>query len=450
LIKKETNINQIMNPIKMKYQISYFTTIFLLLISSNIQSQIGLGTTSPDASALLDLSSTTKGLLPPRMTQIERDGILLPANGLMVYNTTTNTVNINSGTPVLKVWEGIASAGTGSSAASFSVNESAVISTMSKTDEVVSGMSIIPGAGTYSVAFNAQYYSAPFNYDVNLAQQGLVDLQATYDKLMAMPVTNDHHAPAFGSGEIITAGVYTVADNGSVAGTLVLDAQGNPNAIFVFRFGLAFLSDAGTTVILANAASACNVFWVAENALSLGASTKMKGTLISHGGAVSIAALGELEGRMFSSQGAITLGPGKVTTSLNCELVDIGILSSFALFTSVGAVTNTSNSEVTGNIGSNQGSISGFDGSTIIGGIYGPESPLVNIDKNVVSTFSIYQNGVAIPNSNRIRRSKTPTTDVSLQAIATVVDGQAIDVRWNTDVSQLKINNRILTLIKIK
>ncbi len=48
---------------------------------------VGLGTATPNASAVLDVSSTTKGFLPPRMTQVQRTGISTPAAGLLVYQT---------------------------------------------------------------------------------------------------------------------------------------------------------------------------------------------------------------------------------------------------------------------------------------------------------------------------------------------------------------------------
>lgn len=430
----------------------YFLYFIIGLIPIITNAQIGIGTSTPNNSALLDLTSTTKGLLPPRMTEIEREAIDLPANGLIIYNTTTNALEINNGTPEIKAWEGIAASSSGSSATYFTANAGNDITTMATSDEEVSGMSITPGAGTYAVAFNGQYNSTPFNYDINMTQQALVDLNATYDllnNLLEFPET----LPAYvggtiGNGQELGAGVRIIRELGTLSGTLTLNAYGNPNALFIFKFDAAFTSIAGATVILTGAASACNVFWIAENAISLGADTNMKGTLLSHGGAVSMAAGCILEGRMFSTTGAVTLGPATVTIPENCTLVDIGILSSFALFTSVGAVTNAAVSTVTGDIGSNFGAITGF--STVIGNTYVPLSPLVTIDKNVLSTFSVFQNGVLVENSSRTRRSKSPTIDISLQAIATVADGEAIDIRWKTDVSQLKMSKRILTLIKVQ
>jgi hypothetical protein len=269
-----------------------------------------------------------------------------------------------------------------------------------------------------------------------------------YNNLMAVPTTNSSHGAVFGNGEILTAGVYSFPGASSLAGDLFLNAAGNPNAVFIFKLGAAFTSGAGSKVILANAASSCNVFWVAEGEVALAASTDMKGTLFGHNGAVSMAAGCSLEGRMFSTTGAVTIDGSTVKIPSNCSYLDIGVLSSFALYTAVGAVTNTGISNVTGDVGSNLGLISGFLNSTVLGNSYGLESELVTIDKNVLSTFSIYQNGVLIPNSIRTRRSKTPTTDITLQAIATVLDGQAIQVRWKTDVSQLKMSNRIITLVK--
>jgi hypothetical protein len=66
----------------------------LAAISLTTYAQVGVGTATPHASAALDVTSTTKGLLPPRMTQTQRNAISTPMAGLMVYCT-----NCGSGEP---------------------------------------------------------------------------------------------------------------------------------------------------------------------------------------------------------------------------------------------------------------------------------------------------------------------------------------------------------------
>jgi len=68
--------------------ILFFTA---LLFSLKVSAQTGIGTSTPDASAKLDVFSTTKGFLPPRMTASQRGNITSPAAGLMVYQTDGTT-----------------------------------------------------------------------------------------------------------------------------------------------------------------------------------------------------------------------------------------------------------------------------------------------------------------------------------------------------------------------
>jgi Protein of unknown function (DUF1566) len=68
-------------------QTKLFSFIFLLIITVGTQAQVGIGTATPAASAQLDVSSTTKGFLIPRMTDVQRKAIAAPAEGLMVYQT---------------------------------------------------------------------------------------------------------------------------------------------------------------------------------------------------------------------------------------------------------------------------------------------------------------------------------------------------------------------------
>ena len=68
-----------------------FTLSLVLSTSMATYAQVGIGTASPDASAALEITSTTKGLLPPRMTAFQRDAIANPAQGLMIYCTNCGT-----------------------------------------------------------------------------------------------------------------------------------------------------------------------------------------------------------------------------------------------------------------------------------------------------------------------------------------------------------------------
>jgi hypothetical protein len=67
-----------------------------LLVSAFSFAQVGVGTTTPDASAQLDVTSTSKGLLPPRMTMVQMNNIATPANGLIVYCSDCATVGIHT------------------------------------------------------------------------------------------------------------------------------------------------------------------------------------------------------------------------------------------------------------------------------------------------------------------------------------------------------------------
>ncbi|MEP7231212.1 MAG: tail fiber domain-containing protein [Ginsengibacter sp.] len=63
------------------------SAISVLFFAFCVAQNVGIGTTTPTASALLDVSSTNKGLLPPRMSTTQMNAIASPASGLIIYNT---------------------------------------------------------------------------------------------------------------------------------------------------------------------------------------------------------------------------------------------------------------------------------------------------------------------------------------------------------------------------
>lgn len=80
--------------------------LFFLFSCVLLNAQTGIGTTTPDASAKLDITSTTKGLLAPRMTATQKTAISLPATGLLIYQTDTPVgFYVNVGTAAAPSWQ---------------------------------------------------------------------------------------------------------------------------------------------------------------------------------------------------------------------------------------------------------------------------------------------------------------------------------------------------------
>jgi hypothetical protein len=89
-----------------KYYVLLAGTILAATMQAHAQTKIG-GTGAPDGSAMLEVTGGTgnnKGILPPRLTTAQRDAINLPAKALMIYNTTTNQLQVNTGTPAAPIW----------------------------------------------------------------------------------------------------------------------------------------------------------------------------------------------------------------------------------------------------------------------------------------------------------------------------------------------------------
>lgn len=75
-----------------------FFITYILATSYCSFSQVGIGTTNPDPSSVLDIQSTTQGFLPPRMTTAQMNAIVSPAEGLFVFNTNSKCFQFFNGT----------------------------------------------------------------------------------------------------------------------------------------------------------------------------------------------------------------------------------------------------------------------------------------------------------------------------------------------------------------
>jgi hypothetical protein len=114
-------------------------------------------------------------------------------------------------------------------------------------------------------------------------------------------------------GLTLTAGTYRSAAAVTLTGTVTLDGQGDPNALFVFQLGAAFASAAASHVTLVGGATASHVFWQVNGAAGTGASSYMVGSILA-AGAITLGAGAQLLGRALA-YGAVTLSTNSLSFS---------------------------------------------------------------------------------------------------------------------------------------
>jgi hypothetical protein len=119
------------------------------------------------------------------------------------------------------------------------------------------------------------------------------------------------------AGQVFLPGVRAASSSLLLSsGSVTLDAQGDPGAVFIFQIGSTLITGSNTSVALINGAQACNVFWQVGSSATLGTGTRFVGTVMVN---ASIAAKtgATIHGRLLARTGAVTLDTNTITTS-NC------------------------------------------------------------------------------------------------------------------------------------
>src|SRR5579863_5474860 len=113
-------------------------------------------------------------------------------------------------------------------------------------------------------------------------------------------------------GQTLTAGVYTSSSSLAESGDLTLDAQGNPDAVFIFQIASTLTTGSGSHIILANGAKPCNVFWQVGSSATLGTNSVFKGNILALT-SITITTGVNMEGRALARNGAVTLDTNVIT-----------------------------------------------------------------------------------------------------------------------------------------
>jgi hypothetical protein len=116
-------------------------------------------------------------------------------------------------------------------------------------------------------------------------------------------------------GLTLTAGVYCFSSSAGLTGTLTLDAQGNPNAVFIFQIGSTITTASNSSVVMINGGVPCNVFFQVGSSATLGTGTSFLGTILALT-SVTVNTSATIEpGRVAALNGAVTLDSNVITVT---------------------------------------------------------------------------------------------------------------------------------------
>jgi hypothetical protein len=151
--------------------------------------------------------------------------------------------------------------------------------------------------------------------DDEVATDAKNDLTAAYNEAAHRP-TNGSAGTQL-AGQEFSPGVYNASESLLLSsGSVTLNAEGNPNAVFVFQIGSTLITSSNTRVSLAGEAQACNVFWQVGSSATLGSGTRFVGTIMASA-SITANTGATIHGRLLAQTAAVTLDDNTITNS-NC------------------------------------------------------------------------------------------------------------------------------------
>lgn len=222
------------------------------------------------------------------------------------------------------------------SAASIGLGEASSFSVLAGSTVTNTGPSVISGdvgvtPGRAVIGFPpATQLGTSLIYSGAPAGHPQLDLTTAYNAAAAaistpMPTELGTTSPAPGvySGALGTLGI---------TGDLILDANGDANAEWIFQASSTLITASGSRVLLVDGASACNVFWQVGSSATLGTGSTMVGTVMALT-SISTNSGTTVTGRLLARNGAVTLNNTVITTPPECVEA--------STFAAVGGVTNS-------------------------------------------------------------------------------------------------------------
>lgn len=144
-----------------------------------------------------------------------------------------------------------------------------------------------------------------------VAIQAQSDLTTAYDSAAGRSTVIDTTGQDLG-GRTFTSGVVEHTSGMELTGTVRLDAEGDPSAVFIFKAGSTLVTASNSTVLLVNGASPCNVYWQVGSSATLGTDTTFVGTVMALTSA-TLDTRASVQGRVLARNGSVTLDTNVIT-----------------------------------------------------------------------------------------------------------------------------------------
>ncbi len=230
-----------------------------------------------------------------------------------------------------------------------------------------------------------------------VAAQAQSDTTAAYIDLAGQACTTTFDVPTDIGGLTLVPGVYCFASSAQVTGTLTLDAEGNADAVWIFKTGSTLTTASNSSVVLINGAQNCNVFWQVGSSATLGTSARFVGHILALT-SITLTTDARASGSMLARTGAVTLDSNLVATSA-CATGSLAPTLSKAFIPSTINVGGTSTLNITlTNTGSTAASLTAPLTDNLPDGVTIAAAPATNCDGfTTAGTSTVTLTGGSVP-----------------------------------------------------